>query len=634
MCGVFGLIRPSGVTSDDRQLFDRISSNLEHRGPNGSATIGRTSSIVGMHRLSIMDVEGGGQPFWSEDGTVGVLGNGEIYNAHELREELVARGHQFTSGSDIEVVPHLYEELGTEAFKRLRGMFALVILDERQQALLLVRDPMGEKPLSYSRTDGAIVFASEQSALVRSGAVELRLDGDVLTDYLLYGFVPEPTAIISGVSKVPAGHWLRLSLRSDDETLTRYWDPLDYLGGTPPDVPTLIRATEDAVAASCVADVPVAIALSGGLDSSVVAAIASKHRPDLHAFTIGYTGAVGSDESSGAAAFAESLGISSTTIRLNSSDVAEGFADLCSARDEPIADIAGPGYSALAKAAHDHGYPVLMNGQGGDELFWGYTWVQQRAVDRREAYRLRMDPLPHSRQALATWAATAGGLRTRRWERELVRAWAGGGRTPVPLWEAQVGYPWVYNGIRELTGRSRSSIRPRLWDAELDPQRAAGVVTDALLSTYLRVNGLAQMDRLTMRYSVEARTPLVDKELVQLVMSGRLTDDGLDRPPKASFRDIASHFVPDDVLNRPKRGFTPPVRDWLRAIGSVHQGLLADPVLASLGPFDPAALKRELQTPVKRSGQVNQMSLRLMTLELWLRGLADGAHSCKADSDV
>lgn len=625
MCGVFGCLNTNGLTDADTQRLDGVASLLTHRGPDGSAFIRTARASLGMHRLSIMDVEGGSQPFWSEDGQIGVLGNGEIYNAAELRSQLSQRGHRFHSGSDIEVVPHLYEEYGTATFDHLRGMFALSILDLNTQSLVLARDPMGEKPLSYCQVDGVFFFASEQSALVRAGVTPLEIDTDVLVDYLLYGFVPEPTSLIRGIRKVPAGHYLRVPLDTGAIDLRAYWDPLNFLDSRHVTIDELTQAVEGAVEATCIADVPVAIALSGGLDSSVVASIAARRRPDLHAFTIGYEGDVASDESASAHAFAEHLGITSTTIRLGLQDIVKTFAAVCAHRDEPVADIAGPGYEALARASREHGFPVLMNGQGGDELFWGYSWVRQHAVARAEFYRDAVEAPPRSPQALATWARTRGGLRTRRWARSLISAWGAPDLTPIPLWETQLGYPWIYDAITALTGRSPASIRPRLWDGEIETIRVPGVVTNAGLGTYLRVNGLMQMDRLTMRHSVEARTPLVDRRLVELVMSGREADGSLDLPPKAVFQDIASRILPAEVVSRPKRGFTPPVRQWIRAIATHHAEDWQEPVLSRFTDLDPSALREVLGQPVLRTGQVNQMHIRIATLELWLRALTEAS---------
>ena len=620
MCGVFGVLRPGGLTEADEAVLAAVGANLTHRGPNGSAEIRAQGAGLGMHRLSIMDVEGGGQPFWSEDSAIGVLGNGEIYNAAALRAQLQDRGHRFTSGSDIEVVPHLFEEYGAECFSRLRGMFALVVLDSRTNTVLIARDPMGEKPVAICEAQGALCFASEQTALVRGGAVAPRIDSALLPDYLLYGFVPEPDSLIDGVTKLPAGHYLTVDLLTGDRRITRYWDPLDSLSDQPLSLDALVDAVRDAVEIATTSDVPVAVALSGGLDSSLVAALASRSRPDLHAFTIGYEGSGASDESSDAASFAATLGIGHTTVRLATSDVAASFGRICSARDEPIADIAGPGYDAVAHAARANGYPVLMNGQGGDELFWGYQWLRRLAIGARDGHPLRPEAPPRGRQAQATWVWTIAGLRSRAWERRVVEAWQGSDGIPLPLWEAQPGYPWLYRGIRDLLGVDGIEMRPRFWNATGVRDRVGALTTRAVMASYLRVNGLAQMDRLTMHHSVEARTPLVDRHLVELVMSTRLGLDVFGTEPKSVFREIAARVLPADVVARPKRGFTPPVREWLRAIWAEHAGSAASVLIETL-PNAAEPVRRHLASPVMRSGQVDQVAFRLLTLGLWIAGL-------------
>ncbi len=371
MCGIFGVVSASGITSQERSTFSRLSAALIHRGPDGSATIDDPNALLGMHRLSIMDVAGGNQPFWSEDGSYGVLGNGEIYNAPSLRQQLTDRGHLFNSHSDIEVIPHLFEEFGLEAFKKLRGMFALIVIDSRRRAVHLVRDRLGEKPLSYARLGRALWFSSELTPLVKAEVLAPTLDLRGISAYLQYGFVPETTSIIVGAEKVRPGSVLSIALDSGAVTSMRYWDPLEHVGQRNLDPTDVAGAIEDAVIVCCQSDVPIAISLSGGLDSSLVAALAKRARGDLHALTVGYANAPSSDETALAIDFAKTIDLDVTRVVLQTEDVAAGFGHVCANRDEPVADLAGISYDALARVARQEGFPVLLNGQGGDAVLLG-----------------------------------------------------------------------------------------------------------------------------------------------------------------------------------------------------------------------------------------------------------------------
>jgi asparagine synthase (glutamine-hydrolysing) len=622
MCGVFGIIRTTGITSNDSQVFEEIGRRLKHRGPDGDGYIRKERTLLGMHRLSIMDRNHGWQPFWSEDGQIGVLGNGEIYNAASLRVGLINRGHQIKTGSDMEVVAHLFEESGIDCVNQLRGMFALVVFDARGDQVVLIRDRLGEKPLSFVQRDDVFYFASEQTPLIKAGIVPLRLDPEVLPQYLLHGFVPEPHSIIEGVTKVPAGHALQISLLDGSTQMTQYWNPLDYVNSQELSSENLANSIKDAVVAACTSDVPVGIALSGGIDSSMIAAIASRERSELHAFTVGYD-EPGFDETLYAKKFADELGIPCHITTLSTKEIADSFVEICSLRDEPITDIAGPAFAALPKAAHAAGVPVLMTGIGGDELFWGYEWVKDLALwtaDHSRGHHSRLGGFrlpPKGLQGVGSWASDFGGIRRQRDLVKFMKGWSGASRIPIPLYEFQYGYRSVANSIQEICGLDASFPSPLNY-SEDDPDAVSAKYLLSILSTYLRVNGLAQSDRLSMAYSIESRTPFADYQLVELVLSSSKSTDSLKRPTKSTQKDVAQGFLPEHLINRPKRGFTPPVRKWLTAIWDANPELKHANSLIAASETSPVAVRSAMARPVMRSGKVNQMAHRLATLELWL----------------
>ena len=629
MCGLFGIIRPGGTTVDDELALERLGDQLRHRGPDGSGYIRERAALLGMHRLSIMDPAHGWQPFWSEDGRWGVLGNGEIYNANVLRRGLQDRGHSFTTGSDIEVVPHLVEEHGLDAFVRLRGMFALIVIDRQAGEVLLVRDRLGEKPLAYWSSGDALYIASEQSALVRAGIVPLKIDRAMLAPYLLHGYTPEPRSLIAGVRKVPAAHIVRIRLSDGDLAEHRYWDPVDAIGDAELTDADLTAAIEDAIVSTCTSDVPVGIALSGGLDSSMVAAIATRARTDLHAFTIGYSTS-GHDESALAQDLAARLGIPCHTTILHTDEIAGDFARVCGARDEPISDIAGPALSAVPRACHEAGVPVLLTGIGGDELFWGYDWIRQLAAwmttylaesaAGADVSRARFTERPRALQAQVDWVLGLGGRRADGAMRSFVSRGASPNSVPLPFYEFQPGHAAIRSAMGQLFGATESNLVPEFQG----PARAdlmAAMYTISSNDTYLRVNSFVQVDRLSMQYSIESRTPLADGDLVAKVLSGRLRSRDHFAPPKARMRELARGILPDDVISRPKRGFTPPVRDWVRAIWARNTCAMSGSACVEVAGLPASTTARWMSTPVTRSGRVNHVALRLLTLELWLRSL-------------
>lgn len=630
MCGLFGVIRHLGLAPSDTDRVTALGDQLRHRGPDGSGYIREDRALLGMHRLSIMDPARGWQPFWSEDRRWGVLGNGEIYNASDLRAKLIAHGHQISTGSDIEVIPHLLEEFNTEAFAQLRGMFALVVYDRVSDDVILVRDRLGEKPLCYWQGDGAVFISSEQSALVRSGIVPLEVDHNALYGYLLHGFTPEPASLIAGVRKVPAGHYLRISDVSGSITEHRYWNPRDDVSDQPLSDDDLASALEEAIVSTCTSDVPVGIALSGGLDSSLVAAVAANARTDLRAFTVGYETS-SQDESEQARALANQLGIPCHTTTLRTSDIAREFARVCGDRDEPISDIAGPAIASLPRAAQETGVPVLLTGIGGDELFWGYDWMRQLAVWTSSylsqgsikglGHFPRFTPFPRVLQAQVDWVSDLGGLLTDYQLRDFMKRGSDAVTVPLPFYEFQPSYRSIRRGLEELLPGESSHFHAEFRGPDIAAW-APALYTIASNDTYLRVNSFVQVDRLSMKYSVESRTPLADSTLVSTILSGRLASDDYLKPPKARMKEVARRFLPNEVVDRPKRGFTPPVREWAGALWRENEDARSAELTSTLTGLNQNTSRKWLMSPTTGSGRMNQIALRLMTLELWLRSLA------------
>ena len=535
MCGICGFVSRKPLEERDRQAVTAMNGSLVHRGPDGDGEHVAAHAMLAMRRLSIIDLEGGWQPFFNGDRTLALVVNGEIYNAPEIRAGLEARGHRFRTGSDCEVILHLYEEDGIDCVDRLRGMFAFALWDERRQRLVLGRDRMGEKPLYLYEDGETLLFASEMKSLLSSGRVPVTPDFQSVDRYFHYGFVPEPATALAGVRKLPAAHVMTVDVRNWRTRTTRYWNITDAPAIDADPAETIRAALDDVFEGVIRADTPVGVALSGGIDSSAIAALCVRNGLDVSAFSVGYPGAPRSDERSQARSFADRLGIPFFDVELGVDDMISDFPDIAAWRDDPIADIAGYGYFCVNRLAHERNVPVMIQGQGADELFWGYDWVMRAIRESAQKDRGRVSlpgllaeeigdavPWPPSRERVGRTIRNLGGVRSARdrWRRSRLSP-----PERLCFFDLTAGYREYDNLRRDLltdSALARQGVSaaapftvPKPWD-ELET-----IVTDVLCATYLRENGIAQGDRLSMRSSVEMRLPFVDHRLVETVIGLR-----------------------------------------------------------------------------------------------------------------
>ena len=604
---------------------------LAHRGPDDEAYHITSNVQLGFRRLSIIDVAGGAQPLFNEDRTLALIFNGEIYNYRELQSELVARGHQLRSKSDVEVLLHLYEERGRDALHALRGMFAFALHDMRRNRLLLARDRVGEKPLYLHVAPGKVTFASELSALLAAGVVPFELDHVAVDRYFHFLYVPEPHGIVRGVRQVDAGALVEIDLAAWTVKECPWWRLLD----APPvegDPVRRVRETlEDLASLIIRSDVPVGVALSGGVDSGTVACLAAKaHGPGLNAFTVGYPGRPQNDERGQAAELAGQLGIPLHDVELGTGAMVEEFCATVRERSEPIADIAGYGHRAVMQLARAHGVPVLLTGYGGDELFWGYDWVRDAvsATRHKQASAARGFPLSDylqlhgptriGRRALAFWLRGGAGLAASLTRRGRDR-------------DAPLDRPVFYELADEYAAAARhghglygSVMRDAIQGHDpgdlfgtTGPQPELAIM-ERLFATYLRSVGLAQGDRLAMAHSVEARVPFVDYRLVETVVGLQKANPGVPAQPKAWLREAMRGVVPDAVLDRPKRGFAPPVFEWHRALMARYGDWLRDGELVARGVLSREGAAILAAQSIPHHGFAT-LPFAALTLEVWCR---------------
>ena len=566
---------------------------MSHRGPDDEAyLIGEaraTGLALGMRRLSIIDLKSGSQPIWNESRDVAVISNGEIYNYRELRERLILCGHRFTTQSDTEVLVHAWEEWGEDFLSELRGMFAIALLDLRERyattpLLFLARDPLGIKPLYYTQTAEEFAFASEVRALVSSGAAERRLSQDALTSFLLFGSVSEPVTLLEGVFSLPPGHRMLLHIPERRRTprARPWWDAAQSPAARDPKRPRDLATAakhlrpmlEDAVRAHLIADVPVGLFLSGGLDSGAIATLATRSQTGIRSFTLTFPG-TSYDEAQMAQAIAKHCGTQHTEIPLRGEVMLARLDEAVAALDQPTMD--GVNTYFVSWAAREAGLKVALSGIGGDELFAGYdTFSNSRRVSRliRTA---RFVPAPLRRATakllsrLIAWRSSVDA------GRKGAAAWATPDTLPSPYFFARTLFP-----PGELAKLTEPRFRPSTVAADgvtLEPtwlgwlERTAAEASKLELTSatawlelrnYMASTLLRDTDSVSMSRSLEVRVPLLDTPLVEFVTA--LPDAARHRPgvQKALLVEALGELLPKEIVAQPKRTFTLPWEEWLR----------------------------------------------------------------------
>jgi asparagine synthase (glutamine-hydrolysing) len=636
MCGIAGIISSSPIDSSHITAVEAMNDRLIHRGPDDAGKFTAANVCLMMRRLSIIDLEGAGQPLYNEDRSLAIVANGEIYNYLELQKQLKSRGHTFTTDGDIETVLHLYEEHGLDCVQHLRGMFAFALWDSRRQRLVLARDRMGEKPLYFYQDEKALIFASELKAVLASRLVPFELEPQAINLYFHYQYVPEPLTPVKGVRKLDAAHIITIDVDPWNVQEKCYWRMED----APPidgDAATLIGEQLETVSEIVIrSDVPVGVALSGGFDSSAIAALAARKYPGtMHAFSVGYPERPASDERADAQALANHLGLPFHDIELSTREMVSFFPELVYWRDDPIADISGFGYYMVMKAAREQGVPVVLQGQGGDELFWGYDWVRQAAVEsirKIEARQLSTlaaftryfkPNLPRGLSRLETgeWLHSLGGLRPalKSFRRDRESA------------AAQLVFYDLISDFREIDGET--NFFARSFVEQLNGSRASSLftiadseasidiaVTRLICDTYLRENGVTQGDRLSMASSIELRLPLLDHRLVETVIGLRKVESDVHQPAKAWFRSAIGDLLPKWVTERPKRGFSPPVMEWHRALFARYGENLIDGQLCQRQVLQPESAQKLSAGPYPL-GAITPLSFKALVLEQWCRAM-------------
>jgi asparagine synthase (glutamine-hydrolysing) len=625
MCGICGFFSEDTVISDN--MLERMNDTLVRRGPDESGTFRESGVGLAMRRLSIIDLNGGCQPIHNEDRTVWVVFNGEIYNYRELRTELQQRGHRFETNSDTEVLVHLYEERGEGLVHYLRGMFAFALWDARLNRGLLVRDRLGIKPLFYALVKGVLLFGSEIKSILASGFVDRELDYQALDAFMTYTYIPAPLTIYRQVRKLEPGHLLIWeSGRVEDR---QYWD----LDVAQPDrdtdeeewVERFDGAIEDAVNSHMVSDVPVGAFLSGGIDSSLVVALMSRHADDpLQTFTMGFGGARNPliDERPLAKQVAARYGCDFHEYVVQP-DFREIVGEIVDAFDEPFADDSViPSYYVSQFTRRS--VKVAMSGLGGDELFAGYERYSGVLLSQ---YYSRLVPGPLHRQLIQPLIQrlpepSHGGDRmdhAKRFAKAVLQSPAKRYLGFVSTLDSQERHG-LYT--RETAGQIDFDATDRIITEPFERCAAPDDLTRALyvdMKTYLPEDVLALSDRLSMWHSLEVRVPLVDHELVEL--SARLpTSYKLEWcRKKILLKRIAARHLPAEITDHRKQGFESPMAAWLRTdLADYARNILGRGRLGNTGLFDMNYVSGKLEEHLAGRHKNNKLLFSLMMFQEWL----------------
>src|SRR5437773_631313 len=577
MCGIVGIVGLDSSENVDEARLKRMRDVLRHRGPDGEGLWVDGPVGLGFRRLAIIDVEGGAQPMSNEDGSVWIVFNGEIYNHATLRPWLEARGHRYRTRSDTETIVHLYEEEGERCVERLQGMFAFAVWDRTQQRLFLARDRLGIKPLYYACTDRELIFASEIKAILAGGAVSPAFNRAILPEFLANRFVAGAETFFDGVSRLEPGRTLSWSLRGGARE-RRYWRLPADLDGSDMMLADQARAVrsrlETAVRSHLMSDGPLGLFLSGGLDSSGLAALMARMVTEpIRTFSVGVPDA-DANELAYARLAARAVGSVHREVVVSPAEFFGALPRLVWHEDEPIAFPSSVPLYFVSRLARDH-VKVVLTGEGADELFLGYNRYRVTAWNER-AGRVYRRVLPSALLADPTLLA------------------------------------------------ARDPYRAALQCYASAPGGELERMSHADLQTYL-VELLMKQDQMSMAASIESRVPFLDHELVEYVtpIPGRLKVRGWRT--KAVLRAAIGDVVPREILARRKMGFPVPVGRWLRSpFWPVVREFVLGPRALGRGLFEPGALRRLAEAHRAGAAEHGDRLWLLVNLEIWQRIFLDG----------
>ena len=630
MCGITGFVTDStrlGNQLERAETLERMCTVISHRGPDDQGTMVNDVVALGMRRLSIIDLSGGHQPMSSGDFTL--VFNGEIYNYRELREQLQARGYRFQTKSDTESILHSYEEYGDNCVDHLRGMFAFALWDANKRKLFIARDRVGEKPLYYTLTkNGTFVFGSELKCLLEHPDVEREIDPEALDAYLTFGYVPDPLSIFKGIKKLAPGY--SLTLIDGNVSVKQYWDfPYEQAEERSEDdyVEELRQRLQESVRMRLVSDVPLGAFLSGGVDSStIVALMAQEMSEPVKTFSIGFA-EDSYDELKYARLVAQRFGTDHHEL-IVTPDVCNIVDELIRHFDEPFADQSAIPTYYVSKLAREY-VTVVLSGDGGDELFAGYT---RYAVDLKRQGFERLPRFLRQNVMKSLSEHLPHGARGRNYLYNVAL-------DPIDRY---------IDNISVFTKLNRTSLYSQDFLESLGGQQSAVAMYRELAShvdtgeplerllyldskTYLPGDILTKVDRMSMAVSLEARVPLLDHELIEFV--GRMPASLKMRGDESKyiFKRAVENLVPKEILTRSKQGFGVPIGAWINdQLRERTHETLKDRVTRERGYFRPEYIDVLLAEHERGRRDHSAALWTVLMFELWCRAFIDNAGSSVA----
>jgi asparagine synthase (glutamine-hydrolysing) len=627
MCGICGIASPSSSEPVSAALVRGMCRTIVHRGPDDEGIFAGKRVGLGSRRLSIIDVSGGHQPLSNEDGTVWISHNGEVYNFPAVRDELIARGHRFSTRTDTETIVHAYEEWGDDFVHRLRGMFAFALWDGRKERLLLVRDRLGIKPLYYTLLDDhTLVFGSELKAILVHPRVKREIDPRALDFFLTLEYVPAPLSIFRGIAKLPAGHWL--AYQDGRVELKKYWEleaAAESCGETkeqtlPEVMDKLYDLLKESVKLRLVSDVPLGAFLSGGIDSSTIVGLMRElGASPLKTFSIGFEEA-SYNELPYARRTAQRFSTEHEefTIEPKALDLTE---KLIRHLDEPFGDFSIFPTFLVSELSRPH-VKVILSGDGGDEVFGGYEHYQAQKIACRGPVRLAaalgaplVNRLPPAARKKGVWNKLQRflqgfehepGNRHLRWMMFLSR------KDRARLYSA--GFKDRLGTIEEV--RALPPFRG-IFEKMPEFDRLTGeLYLD--LKTYLADDIMVKVDRMSMAASLEAREPLLDHKLVEFAfgLDGRLKLHGLTT--KWIFKKTMERLLPRENIYRPKEGFSIPIKHWLRReLRELMLDHLSEKRIREAGYFNAAPVQKMIDAHLAGRRNFSHQLWALLVFEIW-----------------
>lgn len=619
MCGIAGIVA-SGDERIDPGIIRRMCQSIVHRGPDDEGVFVSRGIGLGMRRLSIIDLDGGHQPVSNEDGSIWIVFNGEIYNFPALREDLLQRGHHFSTHTDTEVIVHLYEEMGTDCVSKLRGMFAFALYDERRQKLFIARDRLGIKPLHYALDGDRLWFASEIKAILAVAPELATINNEALLQYLYFGYIPDPLTAFDKIQKLPPGHLLEFEKGKVE--IRQYWDLPRYGTQCPRSEEECLEEMEqrlaEAVRIRLISDVPLGALLSGGADSStVVALMARATSKRVQTFSIGFRDA-DFNEAQYARMVAQKFDTDHHELIVEP-NVLETVETLTGSLEEPFGDSSMLPTYYVSQMARQH-VTVALSGDGGDEIFAGYD---------RYSIHLRRQIF----ERVPSWA--------RRFYREKVYP-----RLPVDMrgkkFSYNVSLPWRERYLdsvsflpaferdtpllsREFRAAMQSESNPeKVMYQYFDRAPASDAMSQLLYldtKTYMVADILTKVDRMSMATSLEVRVPILDHEFVEWATALPLEWKIRGGKQKFLLRKLAERLgVPQAVLSRPKQGFALPLVHWLRnELKELVLSVLLDEGTLQRGYFEPSGVRLLLDEHFRGRRDHSGKIWRLLMFELWHR---------------